>query len=247
MSEVAGWRRVADNLYLNGKGKDTLLEQFEGFFELADIDVRKYEPRTAALDVILGRERTQATQLVKQADVVMLLYLLEDQFTEEERRANFHYYERRTGHGSSLSPSIYGLVAARLGLVELATSYFHKAGQVDLANNMGNAIGGVHAAALGGLWLLTIKGLAGLRPLDEGIFVNPLLPRRWRRLSFALLWRGSRLKFEIARRQKMLVTTEGEGSFSMGVYGKQLQVLEAGKAYLSTWERGAWQEFVEQE
>ena len=94
-------------------GEHELLEQFAGYFGLEDIDVRRYEPRTAALDTILGRGRTTGSQLVKQADVVMALYLLEDHFTQKAIEDNFLHYERRTAHGSSLSPSIYGLVAAR--------------------------------------------------------------------------------------------------------------------------------------
>ena len=201
--EADAWTDVADRMYGNGHGETGLLEQFAGFFQLEDIDVRRYEPRTAALDTILGRERTADSQLVKQADVVMALYLLEDLFTQEDIETNYLYYDRRTAHGSSLSPAIYGLVSARLGMTKEALQYLRKAGTIDLVDNMGNAAGGVHAAALGGLWQLLIMGFAGVRAWEAGLFICPKLPARWRRLEFSLTWRSVWLDFDIKRNRSM--------------------------------------------
>src|SRR5690606_8684896 len=125
-----------------------------------EVDLAAYDLRSGPADVLLGRERTRRSKVIKQADVVLLMYLLWDRFTPEVRRANFRYYEPRCAHGSSLSPSIHALVAARLGEVEIARRYFRQSAEIDLANNMGNAAGGVHGAALGGLWQATVFGFA---------------------------------------------------------------------------------------
>ena len=93
------------------------------------IDLDAYPGRRVPMDVLLGRERTQRSQVVKQADVVLLLYLLWDRFPPPVRDANFRYYEPRTGHGSSLSPAIHALVAARLGDVELAAALLPAGGR----------------------------------------------------------------------------------------------------------------------
>jgi trehalose/maltose hydrolase-like predicted phosphorylase len=87
--------------------------------------------------------------------------------------ANFRYYEPRTAHGSSLSPAFYALVAARLGDRALAQAYFRQAAEIDLANNIGNAAGGVHMAALGALWQAAVFGVAGLRLRENGIVLDP--------------------------------------------------------------------------
>jgi trehalose/maltose hydrolase-like predicted phosphorylase len=97
------------------------------------------------MDVLLGRDRIQRTQIIKQPDVVMLVYLLWDRLPPQVRKANFEYYESRCGHGSSLSPAIHALVAARLGDMRRAERYFRQAAEIDLADNMGNAAGGIHA------------------------------------------------------------------------------------------------------
>ncbi len=146
-----------------------LFEQFHGYYQKQPIDLAAYEPRKVAMDVILGHEPIQRTNVVKQADVIMAIYLLWDEFPPEVREANFRYYERRTGHGSSLSPSIHALVAARLGDLPLAEKYLRQAAEIDLGNNMGNAAGGVHAAAIGGLWQAIVFGFAGMSPGPEGL------------------------------------------------------------------------------
>ena len=190
LGEVDDWDRTAREIYTGLDPHSGLIEQFKGYFGLEDIELAACEPRNAPIDVILGRERVQRSQLIKQPDVVMLLYLLWDQFPPEVREANFRYYEPRCGHGSSLSPAIHALVAARLGDLPLAERYFRQAREIDLANNMGNAAGGIHAGALGGLWQATVFGFAGLRLTDGGPKLHPNLPPAWRELSFRIRLQG---------------------------------------------------------
>ena len=140
--------------------------------------------------MLLGRERIQGSRIIKQPDVVMLLHLLWDRYPPEVRAANFRYYAPRCAHGSSLSPAIHALVAARLGELALAERYFRQAAEIDLADNMGNAALGIHAAALGGLWQAAVFGFAGLRLTDAGPELHPNLPPHWGRLSFRICLRG---------------------------------------------------------
>jgi kojibiose phosphorylase len=188
--EPAEWLAIARDLYTGFDERTGLIEQFRGYFGLEDIDLGAFEPRNAPMDVLLGRDRVQRSKIVKQPDVVMLLHVLWDDYPPAVREANFRYYEPRCGHGSSLSPSIHALVAARLGDLALATRYFRQAMDIDLANNMGNAAGGVHAAALGGLWQAAVFGFAGLRLTDHGPEYHPNLPPHWGGLSMRFQWRG---------------------------------------------------------
>jgi kojibiose phosphorylase len=185
-------------------------EEFRGYFGLEDVDIRSFEPRTTPLDMILGRERTHASQVVKQADVVLFIYLLWDRFPEAVREANFRHYEPRTGHGSSLSPAIHALVAARLGDTQLALRYFRQSAEIDLANNMGNAAGGVDAAALGGLWQATLFGFGGMHLTDEGPAFRPHLPATFEALEFRVEWRGRKLLVRIEGHPPRLVVTSRE-------------------------------------
>jgi len=152
--------------------------------------------------VLLGRERIARSKVIKQPDVLMLVYLLWDRMPAEVRKANFEYYEPRCGHGSSLSPAIHALVAARLGDTALAERYFRQAADIDLADNMSNSAGGIHAGALGGLWQAAVFGFAGLRLTEDGPEHHPNLPASWRSLSMRFQWRG---------RWHELTLPEGEG------------------------------------
>ncbi len=207
--ERARWRDMAGRFH-TGLGKHgNLIEQHNGFLALDDIDVYDYGERVMPLDIILGRERTRHTQLVKQADVVMLTYLLWNRLTESQRSANFYYYEKRTGHGSSLSPSVHALVAARLGDMPMALRYLRQASQIDLANNMGNAAGGMHMAALGGLWQALVFGFGGVFTHAGGISLQPHVPEMWKRFAFSLLWRGTKVNFSYESDRSVTLRNDG--------------------------------------
>jgi len=195
--EPARWRDVARDLYTGFDERTGLFEQFRGYFNLEEIDLSAYASRTAPLDVLLGRERVQRSQIIKQPDVVMLIYLLWDRIPAKVRKANFEYYEPRCGHGSSLSPAIHALVAARLGKTELAERYFRQAAEIDVGNNLGNAAAGIHAGALGGLWQATVFGFAGLQLTTEDLRLLPNLPASWHSLTMRLHWRGRRHEFTL--------------------------------------------------
>jgi len=184
------WLQVARDFYTGFDEQTGLFEQFRGYFGLEEIDLAAFALRTAPMDVLLGRERIQRSKIIKQPDVVMLVHLLWDRMPPEVRRANFEYYEPRCGHGSSLSPAIHALVAARLGDTALAERYFRQAAEIDLDDSRGNAAGGIHAGALGGLWQATVLGFAGLSLGGNKFEHRANLPPNWRSLSMRYQWRG---------------------------------------------------------
>jgi trehalose/maltose hydrolase-like predicted phosphorylase len=195
--ELTHWPKLAEVIFIGFDPKTLLFEQFSGYFRKEHVDLKSYERRSAAMDVILGFERIQQTDILKQPDVVLATFLLWDEFPPEVREANFRYYEPRTGHGSSLSPSIHALVAARLGDLPLAHDYLKQSSQIDLGNNMGNAAGGVHMAAQGGLWQSVVFGFAGVNAQPDGFRLAPNLLPQWLRLSFLLQWRKSTARVSI--------------------------------------------------
>jgi len=139
-----------------------MFEQFSGYFDLEDIDLKNYSGRSVPMDVVLGRERTQHSQVLKQADVVALLGLLPEEFEGDSAVKNFRYYSSRCGHGSSLSPAMHGLVAARLGDTATALRFFRLTAAIDLSAKRQGSAGGIHIAAQGGIWMLSVLGFAGL-------------------------------------------------------------------------------------
>jgi kojibiose phosphorylase len=201
VTELFGWRRVIDG-YVTGFDPETLLyEQFAGFYDMADVPPEKLRPRPMAADLLLGREVTLVSKVVKQADVVMLCHVLADEIDERTTRANYDHYEPITCHGSSLSPGIHAAVAARLHDVADATAYFKMAAAIDLADNMGNAAAGLHMATMGGLWQAAVMGFCGIMRRGEALRLDPQLPEAWRRVRMPLRFRGARLSFDIRARK----------------------------------------------
>ena len=220
--EAGRWRRIADGLYLGLEEGGLVVEQFAGFFGLERVDLGTLGGHRMPADMVLGRERTARAQVVKQADVVMLLALLWDELAPAVRRANFLYYEPRAAHGSSLSPGAHALVAARLGLVDLAERYLDQTASIDLGNTMGNAAGGVHAAALGSLWQAVVRGAAGIRPAPhdaEALVIEPHLPPSFRSLAFPLAFRGRWLQVIVEPGAIEVAVEEGDGPLALHAIG----------------------------
>jgi trehalose/maltose hydrolase-like predicted phosphorylase len=235
-AELEQWRSVADTLITGLQPGTGLFEQFAGYFDLEDIDLAKYAGRTVPMDVVLGRERTQQSQVVKQADVVALLGLLPEEFKGETAAAtNFRYYEPRCSHGSSLSPAMHGLVAARLGDTEMALGFLRKAADIDLADTQVATDGGIHIAALGGIWMLTVLGFAGLSLRDDGIGIDPHLPADWHSLAFRVQWRGRRLKISIDRDTQIAESTLEAGEpMMLSVGNKRHELRQSATLRVST-------------
>ncbi|HEX2118677.1 MAG TPA: glycosyl hydrolase family 65 protein, partial [Acidimicrobiales bacterium] len=191
------WEEVAAGLVDNFDHATRLYEQFEGFFGLENVRAVDLAPRPFTGEMVVGVDRLRRTQVVKQADVLMLGLLLPDEVDGEVQVANYEHYEPRTSHGSSLSPAIHALVAARVGALDDAVGYFHLAGGVDLDNRMGNAADGVHIATMGGLWQAAVFGFGGVRADGDAVRIDPHLPAGWARLAFPLRWRGTRISVSV--------------------------------------------------
>lgn len=216
-SEVENWQNYKDNIY-TGYDKDTkIFEQFKGFYDLEYIDLKQFEPRTVPLDIILGSEKTQKSQVIKQADVLMLLFLFGERFSKEELIANYEFYEPRTGHGSSLSPSVHSITAARSGKIRKAYNYFQKNVRIDLDDKFGNAAGGIHIASVGGTWMSVVMGFAGMCSCEKGLSFNPNLPESWEKLIFSVNWRNLNLKIEF-RNDKMNFSVSSDKENPSGIF-----------------------------
>ncbi|MGE5358752.1 MAG: glycoside hydrolase family 65 protein [Bacteroidales bacterium] len=239
--EIARWREVADAMKTGFDRRTSLFEQFDGYFGLEDLSLAAFEPRTAPIDIILQRDRLQKSKIIKQADVVALSALLWDEFPRHVHESNFRYYEPRTAHGSSLSPALHAMIAARLGDDVLFHRFFRQAAEIDLANNMGNAAGGVHIAALGGLWLAAVLGVGGLRAREDGLVLDPHLPRGWAALSFNVQWHGRRVRVSIDRATDAvtLALVGGEGMHVALECGETLAA-QPGSTWRARRARGRW-------
>jgi trehalose/maltose hydrolase-like predicted phosphorylase len=226
--ELRHWAEAADTLFINFDPNNGLFEQFTGFFALEEVDLAQYAGHTLPLDVVLGRERVQGAQIVKQADVVALLAMLPDECDAKARSANFRFYAKRCAHGSSLSKGMHALAAAQLGDMDSALRYFRETAAIDLHGASDSVGGGVHIAALGGLWQAAVFGFAGVSLQRKALGINPHLPPGWQRLGFCVHWRGRLVRVDIDQSLRELSVSLVKGdAIPLEVSGKS-HVLTSG-------------------
>ena len=198
-SESEEWQRLADQIVLHHRA-DGVWEQHEGFFDLEPVDLSEFNPRERSMYDLLGVERAERSQVIKQADVVMAMALLPEAVGSLARRKrNWNYYIERCDHGSSLSPAVHARVAADLGFPLETYDLFRTALAVDLEDVMGNARDGLHGATQGGILQALIFGFAGLRLEDNEPVLRPHLPEHWNRMGFSFSHRGQRHEWEVGR------------------------------------------------
>ncbi len=203
-SEYFEWQEMAELLYLPQPDRlSGLIEQFSGYFSLEDVFPGDLEKRLLDKGEYWGWPNGVAvhTRVIKQADVLQLFSLLSS-FPADVVRANFKYYEQRCQHGSSLSPAIHAIIAARIGALDRAYEYFLKSCLIDLSDTNkavsgGTFIGGIHTAACGAAWKMVVFGFAGLHITEDYLCFDPALPGKWQRVKFSLVYHGQNLSVDV--------------------------------------------------
>jgi kojibiose phosphorylase len=234
--EVTNWKQVFTKIYFR-KTKDNLIEQFSGFFKKKRVKIKELDENfMPVFPKGLALKDTGKTQLVKQADVLLLLYLLSDSFDLKTKKINYNYYAPRTVHKSSLSPAIHSIIASEIGETAKAYRYFYISLNADLANLHHNTEEGIHAASLGGTWQAAVCGFAGMKIIKGVLTFSPKLPAHWKCMAFTAKWRGSSLRV-VAENKKLKLTFKARGKqgLRIKVFNK-MRILHPNKTF--NWEKG---------
>ncbi|WP_215737878.1 glycosyl hydrolase family 65 protein [Mesomycoplasma hyorhinis] len=184
---------VSKKLIQQQPNKDLIIAENDQFLKLDKIDVRPFQMLGDAGKKLFSTKeghKRLASQLVKQADVVLLLNLLPHLYNEEIRRKNFNYYEEITTHDSSLSPATYTIEAARLKMVEKAYQLFKYGINIDLGPQMNTSDAGIHAGSLAAIYQMIVFGFGGLDWHDDKLFLDPILPSAWDKLVYRFLYQN---------------------------------------------------------
>ncbi|HHG8786818.1 TPA: glycoside hydrolase family 65 protein [Citrobacter sedlakii] len=197
------------HLWLPEAGEDGVLPQDDTFLSKPVIDLTTYKAKAGKQTILLDYSRAEVNemQILKQADVVMLTYMLPERFSADVCLRNLNFYEPRTIHDSSLSKSIHGIVSARCGDAEQGYRFWREGTLIDLGDDPHSCDDGIHAAATGAIWLGAIQGFAGLSVREGELHLNPALPDAWRQLTFPLRWQGSELRISLSRQEARISST----------------------------------------
>ena len=194
--EIAGWRRAAESIVIPFDDVLGVHSQAERFTGHQRWDFASTSPEQYPLLLHFPYFDLYRKQVVKQADMVLAMYLRGDAFTLEQKRKNFEYYEALTVRDSSLSACCQAVLAAEVGYPALAYDYAAEAALIDLDDLEHNTRDGLHVASLAGTWIALVAGLGGMREWGDSLKFAPHLPDGISRLAFSLEFRGRRLRVE---------------------------------------------------
>ncbi|MGE2719310.1 glycoside hydrolase family 65 protein [Mycolicibacterium celeriflavum] len=221
--ETAEWRVAASHMVVPFNPDLGVHEQSESFTRMALWDFAATPATDYPLLLHYPYFELYRTQVVKQADLTLAMYLRGDAFTAEQKARNFEYYEALTVRDSSLSAAAQGVMAAEVGRLQLAYDYLVETAFIDLHNLHGNVSSGLHIAALAGTWLVCVAGFGGMRCRGTELAFAPALPTALDRMRFTILWRDSCLEVEVTAREVTYRLQSGE-PVQLTHYGQPLTV-----------------------
>jgi alpha,alpha-trehalose phosphorylase len=210
-SEVGTWIRAAENMYVPYDENLKIIPQDDSFLDKEPWDFQNTPPEHYPLLLFYHPLNIYRKQVIKQADVVLAMFLLGDVFSPEEKKRNFDFYDPLTTGDSSLSSCVEAIIAAQIGDVEKAIRYGMAALLMDLADVGGNVKDGCHIASMGGTWMMLAYGLGGMRDNDGTLSFWPRrAPEDNAILRFPVTYRGQRLEIEIGLDKVEYALRKGE-------------------------------------
>ncbi len=208
--ETASWRDGASAMYIPFDEVLGVHSQAERFTRHQPWDFEDTAPDQYPLLLHFPYFDLYRKQVVKQADLVLAMYLRSTAFTAEEKARNFDYYEALTVRDSSLSASTQAVIAAEVGQLGLAYDYLGEAALMDLRDLENDTCDGLHIASLAGAWIALVGGFGGMRTHWAPTSFAPQLPEGLTRIAFNVTIRGRRLRVEMTHAAARYVLADGE-------------------------------------
>jgi alpha,alpha-trehalose phosphorylase len=221
--EVEEWARAAKAMSIPYDAATGINPQDSHFLDREMWDLKNTPPEKFPLLLHYHPLVIYRFQVLKQADVVLALFLQGDHFSLEQKRADFDYYDPITTGDSTLSGVVQSIIAAEVGYHDLALRYFHNALFVDLADLHDNTTDGVHVASTGGVWNILVYGFGGMRDHNGVITFDPRLPSSWTGLTFQITLRRTRVRVSLTREEICFEVVEGDMA-DLYVRGKRVVV-----------------------
>ncbi|MFC1617227.1 glycoside hydrolase family 65 protein [Candidatus Margulisiibacteriota bacterium] len=224
--EINNWKKIADNIKLPATPENQIIEQFDGYFELKNIKAGKRDRfGQPVLPVGTNYKNIASTQLIKQADIVLLMWMFPNAFSKETKKKNYHYYEERTMYKSSLSHCAYALMGLEIGSRVHAYHFFMKSLLVDINDIHKNTKDGIHAASVGGSWQTAVQGFGGLRIKSGRLAFKPWLPRKWQGLVYSVIWKGRTINIELTHKTiKIFIHGAKDKFINVDIYDKTYKI-----------------------
>lgn len=213
----------ANRVYIPVPNEDKLIAQDRTYLDLEEIDLTKYKQAGKVGTILEDYNLEQVSQfkVSKQADIMVLFLLFGENWDNEIKAKNFHYYEPLCLHDSSLSFSTYCILANDIGDTTYSYELFKKAASIDIGQEMNACNAGVHAASYGGVWQCLINGFSGVRMIGTKLHFNPRLPEEISEIAFGMRYLGQTLQVEVTK-ENVTIENKGDQSVTLIVKGEEV-------------------------
>ncbi len=221
--EKRKWKGIVDNMYLPYDKEKDIFPENDGFMDKDLTPVSEIPSDQLPLNQHWSWDKILRSPYVKQGDVIQGLWDFIDDFTKEEKKNNFDFYEQFTVHESSLSASVYSIIAADIGYEDKAVELYERSARLDLDNYNNDTSDGLHITSMTGSWLDIVQGFAGMRVRDGQLHYAPFLPKKWDSYQFRQMFRGRILKVKVDKHGTKIDLVSGD-PITIDLDGKKLEL-----------------------
>ena len=217
--DINKWSKIAQNMYLPYDEELDIIVQHDDFLDKEFIKVKDLPKENLPLNQKWSWDKILRSCYIKQADVLQGIYYFGDKFTKEQKKKNFDFYEPYTVHESSLSPSIYSIIASEIDNLEKAYELYSRTARLDLDNYNNDTEDGLHITSMSGAWLAIVQGFAGMRTYNGKLSFSPKLPKGWIGYSFNINYRENNIRISVTQDNIKIENLSGE-SFEVIINNK---------------------------
>ncbi|MBS1950951.1 MAG: Maltose phosphorylase [Cytophagales bacterium] len=209
-TETEQWKDISAKMYYPQDQTRGVYLQQDGFLDKELIHAKDLKPEDRPLNQKWSWDRILRSCFIKQADVLQCMYLFEDDFTLDQIKRNFDFYEPMTVHESSLSPCVHAILASKLGYNEKAYEMYLRTSRLDLDDYNNDTEDGCHITSMAGTWMSVVKGFGGMRVRDGVLQLSPFIPDQWQSYSFRLEFKNRVLKVIVSKGKTDVLLESGE-------------------------------------
>ena len=232
-SERAQWAEIADGLHFpHDPERDVFLQQ-GNYLDKELLTVDDLDPAERPINKHWSWDRILRSPFIKQADVLQGLWVFEDRYDLDTIRRNFDFYEPRTVHESSLSPSVHAVLAVRLGRLDKAHEMMLRTARLDLDDINADTDDGCHTTSMAGTWIAAVHGFGGLQVIDGELHLNPVLAPNWTELGFQVQFRGAWLSV-MARPGEITIENRSDVSMMIRIRGALYNIARGGSVSVAS-------------
>ncbi len=221
LKETKRWKEIIKKMYFPFDEQRNIYLQQDGFLDKEIIPVAELAKEHRPINQKWSWDRILRSCYIKQADTLQSMFWFENDFTADELKRHFDFYEPITVHESSLSPCVHSILAAKIGYLEKSYEMYLRTSRLDLDDYNNDTEDGLHITSMGGTWMSFVMGFGGMRAGSNQLILNPFLPEKWKSYQFRINYRGTHLSLK-KEKDKLTVVNHSEVAVPLLVWGKQL-------------------------